>query len=285
MAKKSNKGNGSANPPAKRNTTQAKVAKVRDLLNDPRVKAQIQMALPRNMDVDRLTRITMTTLQLSPKLLECDAVSLVSAVMQCAQLGLEPDNVLGHAYLVPFKNRVQIILGYRGIMRLARNSDQVLSIEAREVYNGDEFTFRYGDDGARYLRHIPTEKGDPGKLRAAYAVARFKGGGEVWEVVLPRHITKAKRSARGAGKADSPWKLHEGEMWRKTAVRRLEPFLPLDASARRAFAIDEAGESGSVQYIDLDVASDDDTAESGLDALASEAEQGQDGTGSLPGVE
>jgi len=257
---------------ARRNETQGKVRRVRDMLTNPQVQEQIRLALPKYMDGDRLTRITMTTLQMNPKLLDCDPVSLVSAVMQCAQLGLEPDSMLGHAYLVPFKNKVQIILGYRGIMRLARNSDHVVAIEAREVYEKDAFTFKYGDGASRFLHHQPSELPDPGKLRAAYAIARFKGGGEVWEIVLPRHIKKAKLSARGAGKSDSPWKAHEGEMWRKTAVRRLEPFLPLDAVARQAFAIDEAGERGGVQFLDLDVPEEDGDERSDLDVLASESE-------------
>ena len=256
---------------ARRNETQEKVRRVRDMLTHPNVQAQIKLALPRHMDGDRLTRIAMTTLQMNPKLLDCDATSLISAVMQCAQLGLEPDNMLGHAYLVPFKQKVQIILGYRGIMRLARNSEHVVSIEAREVYTEDAFSFQYGDDKARFLHHKPCESPDAGKLRAAYAIARFKDGGEVWEVVLPRHIKKAKLSARGASKSDSPWRLHEGEMWRKTAVRRLEPFLPLDATGRQAFAMDEAGERGDVQYIDLDVPEEGEE-QSDLDALASDSE-------------
>ncbi len=246
--------NGNKQAVARRNPVQEKVARVRDILK--KAQPQIEMALPRWMDADRFARITMTSVQLNPKLLDCDAVSLVSAVMQCAQLGLEPDNVLGHAYLVPFKNKVQIIVGYRGIMRLARNSDQIESIEARAVYEEDLFDFQYGDASARNLRHRPNESDKPGKLRAAYAIARFKGGGEVWEVVLPRDVAKAKRSSRSSSRSDSPWKLHEEQMWRKTAVRRLEPFLPLDANARRAFAIDEAGERGDLQYVEMDLPED-----------------------------
>lgn len=259
---------------AKRNAMQQKVATVRDLLN--RAMPQIELALPRWMDGDRFARITMTSLQLTPRLLDCEPVSLISAVMQCAQLGLEPDNVLGHAYLVPFKGKVQIIVGYRGIMRLARNSEDVSSIEARAVYEKDAFDYKYGDGGRRMLWHVPSEDDNPGALRAAYAICRFKNGGEVWEVILPRHIAKVKRISASASRSDSPWKLHEEEMWRKTAVRRLEPFLPLDANARRAFAVDEAGERGASQYLDLDLATDDaDTDADGLDALAgaTEAEQ------------
>jgi len=258
---------------ARRNPTQEKVAHVRDLLN--RAKGQIEMALPRWMDADRFARITMTSVQLNPKLLDCDAVSLVSAVMQCAQLGLEPDNVLGHAYLVPFKNKVQIIVGYRGIMRLARNSDQIESIEARAVYEEDAFDFAYGDNKVRNLRHKPAENANVGKLRAAYAIARFKGGGEVWEVILPRDVAKAKRASRSSSRSDSPWKLYEEQMWRKTAVRRLEPFLPLDANARRAFAIDEAGERGELQYLEMSLpeSSVDGDDEDDLTRLAREAEE------------
>lgn len=265
--------NGSGKAVARRNPMKEKVASVRDLLN--RAKPQIADALPKWMDADRFARVTMTSIQLTPKLLDCDPVSLISAVMQCAQLGLETDNLLGHAYLVPFKGKVQIIVGYRGIMRLARNSDQVESIEARAVYDDDKFDFQYGDGKARFLHHVPSEAAKSSKLRAAYAIARFKGGGEVWEVILPRDIAKAKRSSQASSRSDSPWKLHEEQMWRKTAVRRLEPFLPLDATARRAFAVDEAGERGTVQYLDLDVPADADSEhESGLDALASATDGG-----------
>jgi recombination protein RecT len=266
-----------------RKQNMTKVARVRDLLNDPQVKGQVEQALPRWMDVNRFTRITMTSLQLQPKLLDCEPISLVSAVMQLAQLGLEPDNMLGHAHLVPFRDssvtpqvmRVQIILGYRGIIRLARNSDEIEAIEARAVFQNDTWSYRYGDRGTRSLSHRPTEK-NPGKLRASYAICRFKGGGEVWEVCLPRHIARARGASASAENSGSPWNLHEEEMWRKTAVRRLEPFLPLTAEARRAFAMDAAGEHGEVQFLDLDVgiAAQNDT-ESGLDALASEAERGR----------
>ncbi len=273
--KKNTNGNGAENVALQRNPMQQKVAKVRDLLT--RAKPQIEMALPKWMDGDRFARITMTSLQLTPKLLDCDPVSLISAVMQCAQLGLEPDNILGHAYLVPFNKKVQIIVGYRGIMRLARNSDQVEAIEARAVYEDDAFEFRYGDISARYLRHKPTEQAKVGKLRAAYAIARFKGGGEVWEVILPRDVAKAKAASKSSSRGDSPWKLYEEQMWRKTAVRRLEPFLPLDTNARRAFAVDEAGERGALQYIQLDVPEDGDAPEGGLDGLAQDAEGEHDG--------
>src|SRR5690606_29461645 len=76
---------------------------IQDWLNDPRVKAEIARALPRHVDPDRLMRVALTVIRQNPELRECTVPSLLAAVMQCAQLGLEP-GVLGHAYLVPFRN-------------------------------------------------------------------------------------------------------------------------------------------------------------------------------------
>ena len=66
---------------------------------------------------------------------KCDVASLVGAIGQCAQMGLEPNTILGHAYLVPFNtkrkdasgverwvNSVQVIIGYKGLIDLARRS-------------------------------------------------------------------------------------------------------------------------------------------------------------------
>lgn len=245
-----------------------------------RAAPQIEAALPTYMSVERFTRITMTSIQMTPKLLDCTQISLISAIMQCAQLGLEPDNMLRHCHLVPFRDnkanesRVQIIIGYRGIMKLARNSDEVSAIEARTVLEKDRFVYRYGLDAQRALEHVPSADMDPGMIRCAYAICRFRGGGEVFEVALPRHIEKAKKSSRTAHRSDSPWKLHEEEMWRKTAIRRLEPFLPLDGLARRAFAIDEAGERGAQQYADLDLPTDEDASE--MESLITQLENAEE---------
>ena len=83
---------------------------------DPYKKAQsylkamlpaITEALPKSkgMDAERLSRITLTTLRTNPKLLECSVESLLGAVLQSAQLGLEP-NLLGSCHFIPYKGQV-----------------------------------------------------------------------------------------------------------------------------------------------------------------------------------
>src|ERR1700690_3025545 len=106
-------GNGA---PAKASPVQT----VQDLLM--RSKQQIALALPKHMDPDRLCRIALTTIRQTPKLLDCDPLSLIKCVVQCAAIGLEPDPLLGRAYLVPFGRECQLLIGYRGMIDLARRS-------------------------------------------------------------------------------------------------------------------------------------------------------------------
>lgn len=271
---------------APRNQTQEKIARIRDLFR--RAEPQIAAALPRQLDSERFLRILMTSVQLTPKLLDAKPVSLLAAAMQAAQLGLEPDPRLGLVYLLPFGETVQVLLGYRGIITLARNSDQIATIEARAVYEHDVFEWEYGL--TQRLRHVPSEQQNPGKLRAAYALVRFKGTSEaLFNVVLPRDVEAARKfSRRGAG-PDSPWVLHRAAMWAKTAVRRMEPFLPLTAQARYAFALDDQAERGESQVFDagaLDLTAfvdeEEQAEDSTLDALAKSLENGQNGRPEAP---
>jgi recombination protein RecT len=78
-----------------------------------KMKSQFQMVLPKHITAERLFRVAMTAIQQTPKLLDCDRQSLYSAVMRSAQLGLEPDGILGQAYLIPFNGKVQFIAALR----------------------------------------------------------------------------------------------------------------------------------------------------------------------------
>src|SRR3954452_23089011 len=68
------------------------------------MKPQLAVALPPHLSADRLVRLLVTVLQANPALLDC-----YRSVMTCAQLGLEPDGVLGQAWLVPSRGKVQLV--------------------------------------------------------------------------------------------------------------------------------------------------------------------------------
>ena len=216
-------------------------------LLSPMMKKQIEMALPKHLSPDRMLRIAMTELRKNKKLANCHPHSFLGAVVQCSQLGLEPGNNLGHAYLVPYKEECQLIIGYRGMIDLARRSGQVISLSAQPVYENDIFDFEYGLE--EVLRHKPA-KGDRGEIVAFYAVAHLKGGGYQFEVMWKDKIDEIRDTSEGYKyakkfKKDTPWISHYDEMGRKTVLRRLFKYLPVSIEIQQAVTLDEAADRGA----------------------------------------
>lgn len=202
------------------------------------------------IDADRFLRVALTELRTKPELLNCTRESVLGGLMLCAQLGLEPGGPLGHAYLVPFKNRktgrieATFILGYKGIIALARRSGHIESIVARAVFEHDDFTYEFGLD--EKLVHRPKLDGDRGQPFAYYAVARYVGGGHNFVVLSKSDVDRYR--ARSRAKDSGPWITDYEAMALKTCVRRLAAWLPLTVEAATAVDADESVARG----IDVD---------------------------------
>lgn len=230
-----------SNQTDKRELIKSNQATVSSLLE--RLKPQMKMALPAHMTADRMVRIALTELRKSPKLSECEPMSFVASVMLCAQLGLEV-GVLGQAFLVPFRNNktgttdCQFILGYKGMIDLARRSGEIISIAAHCVYSNDAFTYSYGLNES--LEHKPTTN-ERGTFVAVYAVAKLKGGGHQFEVMSKIDVnfirSKSKSSSSG------PWVTDYDEMARKTAIRKLFKYLPASVEMQQAVSYEEQAET------------------------------------------
>ena len=233
------------------------------LLLDPSVKQQMALALPKHVTADRLARIALTEVRKNPKLMQCDQTSFLGALMQCAALGLEPGGALGHCYLIPFENRrqnrtdVQFIVGYRGMIDLARRSGQIVSLEARAVYAKDKFEVELGLD-SRIVHKPDWDSEDRGEITFVYAVAKLRDGGIQFDVMSRREIERVRSSSSGYRMAesiakkynkapDSPWHSHFEEMAKKTVVRRLFKYLPVSIEIQRAVGLDEQAELGLLQ--------------------------------------
>lgn len=221
-----------------------------------RMKSQIQLALPKHVSPDRMLRIVLTTVQRTPKLLECTRESLLGCIVQCAQLGLEPDGLLGHAYLIPFfnsgQNRMecQLIIGYKGLLKLARQSGEIASISARVVHGKDDFEYEYGL--AEKLRHVPSMDPDPGPLVYAYAIFRLKDGAIHFDVMGVREIEAIRKRSKSGNRG--PWVTDFEEMAKKTVLRRASKMSPASIEDRmaRALVMDERADAGLPQNIDED---------------------------------
>lgn len=218
-------------------------------------KQAIQSVLPAHMTPERTMRLMMNAVRATPKLMECTTESLFGATIHCAQLGLEPNTPLGHAHLVPFNNRranrtdVQVIIGYKGLVELARRSGQIAAIYAEPVYSKDKFAIRLGTDGE--IEHSPYLEGDRGDLKAFYAVAKMKDGSHQFEFMSLSQVEAVRDGSQGYQSAqrfkkDHPWISHFVEMGRKTVLRRLCKYLPVSIELATATETDGRHESGAV---------------------------------------
>lgn len=223
-------------------TTPAKGKTIGDLFEQ--MKPAISQAIPKHMTPERLLRIATTSIRTNPKLKVCTPESLLGAVMQCAQLGLEP-SVLGHAYLIPYKNKnretnqyvdeCQFQIGYKGLIELARRTGQISSIMAQAVYQNDEFEYEYGIN--EKLKHVPGD-GDRGPVVKYYAYAKFKDGGYSF-LVMSRRDIEIHRDKFSKSKNYGPWVDHFDEMAKKTVLKGLMKYMPISVEFQKAVDQDE----------------------------------------------
>jgi recombination protein RecT len=160
--------------------------------------------------------------------------------MECAQLGLIPDGVLGHAYLIPRGTQATMMIGYRGYIALAYRSPLVQHLSHDIVHERDVFKFQKGTRSE--IIHVPSLEKDRGNVMAAYAVAMFRSGGNEWKI-MPRDDIEAIRKRSQAG-GKGPWVTDWNPMALKTVIRSLCKYLPLEVETLRAVVRDEYRELG-----------------------------------------
>lgn len=201
---------------------------------------RLEMVLDKRVPVDRLMQTIMISCERLPKLLECDRQSLFNSAMSAAVLGLEVDGVTGQAYLIPFKGRAQLVVGYKGYNTLAARSG--ITITGKVVREGDDFDF---DVGEGWVRHKPA--GSRGRITHAWAKAAAAGRPAVVEVMMIDELLEIKKRSPGASRSDSPWNdpaIGFPAMCEKSVKRRLARSMPLNVmqvAARMDEAVDEQG--------------------------------------------
>jgi recombination protein RecT len=217
---------------------------------------QIAAVLPDGMSVDRFIQVAWLACAKNPDLLACTPASILSSIIEAAEVGLEPTGSLSRAWLIPydvnvapkgapkrFEKQAQLQIGYQGLADLARNSGQVTRIESRVVYQDETFVARYGTNPG--IDHLPTfETTDPTKIEAFYAIAYFPDGSTQFDVMTRDQVDGIRARSRAGN--FGPWVTDYAEMGRKTVTRRLMKSLPLSPETQSAVQRDIEREVGQV---------------------------------------
>lgn len=230
---------GRAGKTEKKEVTLTKGMSIADLIRA--MEPEIRKALPSVVTPERFTRMALSALNTNPKLQECTQMSFLAALMNAAQLGLEPNTSLGQAYLIPFNNKgtleCQFQIGYRGLIDLVYRNEMVQTIQAHCVYKNDEFSYELGLEPKLIHRPALTDRGE---MVVVYAMFRLQNGGCGFEVMSKADIDfHAQRYSKAIDASYSPWKTNYEEMAKKTAIKKVLKYAPLKTEFVRAMSVDQ----------------------------------------------
>ena len=85
------------------------------------------------------------------QLSSCDAGSILSAGLTASSLKLPLSPTLGFCYVVPYKDKAQFQIGYKGLIQLAERTGQYKTLGVRPVHDG-EYTGqnKFGEDEFKF---------------------------------------------------------------------------------------------------------------------------------------
>lgn len=205
-------------------------------------KPQIAAALPKHLNADRMARIALTCYRMTPKLAECEPLSVFAAVIQAAQLGLEP-GLNGRAYLIPYGTQCQFVPGWKGLVELANRSGRA-SIQTGVIYKDQKYEFV--DGSTRTLKILnETECEDAADITHAYAVGRIKGMEdwpylEVWRVgKIERHRDRYNKVGKRHYSFEN-WEMYA----RKVTLLQVLKYLPSTPELEAAIILNDSAEVG-----------------------------------------
>lgn len=228
---------------------------IRALLQSDRVRGQIELALPRHLDPDRMMRVALTAVNKNPKLLECSKESVLLALMTCSQYGVEPDG--RYAHLIPYSCKVkqggqdrwvtmcQFQWDYKGLVSQIRKAPDVADIYADLICANDVYKISRGLH--RDLIHEVDISKPRGPVIAAYSVCQFRDGTASFELMTTDEIDAIRKRSKSYDKdkdcSFGPWATDWGEMAKKTVIKRHSKTLPLPSEVATALHADSEFDS------------------------------------------
>lgn len=157
------------------------------------------------------------------KIAQNNPQSLRDAVMNVATLDVSLNPSQKHAYLVPRKGIVCLDISYMGLAHLAVKSGAVSFMQARIVHLKDTFTV--GAIGQAPL-HNYSPFGDRGPIIGVYCVSKLVTGDVLVETMSIDDVHSIRNRSEAFKRGSGPWVSDEGEMIKKTVIKRAFKMLP-----------------------------------------------------------
>lgn len=189
-------------------------------------RQQFLSVLPPQLPYHKFARYLTNAYHEVGNLNKCPLDTILRAGLNCAALGLEPNSPLHQAAIVPFWNdkkktyEAQLLVEYRGLLRLTWNAREILDVQDSEVRKNDRYKAIRGRGAT--LEHEKAE-GDRGEIIRFYACANLRGGGFVFEDMTLAEVQEHRKkfSKKLGGVSDEAF--GDDVIWygKKTVLRKL----------------------------------------------------------------
>jgi recombination protein RecT len=177
---------------------------------------------------------------LTPGIAKCEPKTLMYCGLKAASLNLPLDNNLGFAYAVPYGDKAQFQLGYKGYIQLAQNTGKYRMINVLEVKAGE---LKKWDPFAETLELQVIEDVEKREIAPAIGYAGMFELLNGFKKVVYWPRSKVEKHGRRFSKtfANGPWKTDFDQMAKKTVIKDLiSKWGPMDTNLREAIKFDNA---------------------------------------------
>lgn len=213
------------------------VVAVGDIYNDlaPELERQgIKALLPTHVTIESFARTAAVAIAKDNELANADRTSVIMALTRCATDGLIPDG--REAALVTYNSKVKGTNGRSdtwvkkaqympmvdGVLKRARQSNQIDVIAGKAVFDGDIFDY-WMDENGEHIKYKPKLVGR-GAFVLSFAFAKMKTGELIVEVMTKEDVERVRAASKGSD--SGPWKDWYDRMAVKSALHRLARRLP-----------------------------------------------------------
>jgi len=202
----------------------------------------------------QFTQIVINELKKSTKLQEVfvkNPTSLFASILHCAELGLNPSQMVGEFYFIPFNNIITPILGYKGLITLLYRSNKIKRIWSEVVYEEDDFEYELGLEPK--LIHIPNQlaKKTSKDIKCVYACAKIDDE-VIFKVMFKEEIQNVANLSTSTNDIYfNDKKDPERWMLKKVVLKQLSKLMPKeDDRLKKAISMDDNVEGGGYLVMD-----------------------------------
>ena len=228
------------------------VQQLRNSLNNDNVKRRFEEIL-KNKSAGFIASI-LGLANSNTNIANCDPTSVINSALIAATLDLPISPNLGFAYIIPYGNKAQFQIGYKGFLQLAIRSGKIKNINVTEVYEGELIK----SDRFKGIYEFDESKKTSEKVIGYYAYIQTTTGlekGEFWSE--DKVLEHGKTYSKTFNQTNSLWKTKRIEMGKKTVLKALISKwteLSIEPQMQTAVIADQSvindADSLNVEYVD-----------------------------------